>query len=89
MQRDWFYAKARKYPTACRGLDAENLPEGVYDNLVKTLNAHRQLPASATVALKKRALSWIHSFLRSVCESGGHSGRIIPLKRPGNWCWPV
>jgi len=56
MQRDWFYAKARKYPTALAGaLDAENLPEGVYDNLVKTLNAHRQ-SLHRYVALKKRAL---------------------------------
>jgi len=36
MQRDWFYAKARKYPTAlAAALDAENLPESVYDNLLK------------------------------------------------------
>ena len=56
LQRDWFYAKARKYPTALAGaLDAENLPEGVYDNLVKTLNAHRQ-SLHRYVALKKRAL---------------------------------
>src|SRR6266403_97805 len=56
MQRDWFYAKARKYPTALAGaLDAENLPEGVYDNLVKTVNDHRQL-LHRYVALKKRAL---------------------------------
>jgi oligoendopeptidase F len=56
MQRDWFYAKARKYPTSLAGaLDAENLPEGVYDNLVKTVNDHRQL-LHRYVALKKRAL---------------------------------
>src|SRR5437899_410394 len=56
MDRDWFYAKARKYPTAlAAALDAENLPEGVYDNLVKTVNGHRQL-LHRYVALKKRAL---------------------------------
>jgi len=56
MNRDWFYAKARKYPSALAGaLDAENLPEGVYDNLVKTVNDRRQL-LHRYVALKKRAL---------------------------------
>jgi len=64
MQRDWFYAKARKYPTALAGaLDAENLPEGVYDNLVKTVNDHRKL-LHRYVALKKRTLKLdkIHFF---------------------------
>ncbi|HWQ91922.1 MAG TPA: oligoendopeptidase F [Clostridia bacterium] len=56
MQRDWYYAKARKYPTSLhRALDAENLPEGVYHNLVKTIDAHRHL-LHRYVALKKRAL---------------------------------
>jgi oligoendopeptidase F len=56
MERDWFYAKARKYPTSlAAALDAENLPEGVYNNLVKTVNDHRQL-LHRYVALKKRAL---------------------------------
>ena len=56
MQRDWFYSKARKYPTClAAALDAENLPEGVYDNLIKTVNDHRRL-LQRYVALKKRAL---------------------------------
>jgi oligoendopeptidase F len=56
MQRDWFYAKARKYPTALAGaLDAENLPDSVYDNLVKTVNDHTK-SLQRYVALKKRAL---------------------------------
>ena len=56
MERDWFYAKARKYPTSlAAALDAENLPEGVYDNLVKTVNDHRQL-LHRYVALKKKTL---------------------------------
>jgi oligoendopeptidase F len=56
MERDWFYAKARKYPTSLAlALDAENLPEGVYDNLVKTVNDRRQL-LHRYVALKKRVL---------------------------------
>lgn len=56
MERDWFYAKARKYPTALAGaLDAENLPDSVYDNLVKTVNDHRQ-SLQRYVALKKRVL---------------------------------
>ena len=56
MQRDWFYAKARRYPTAlAAALDAENLPDSVYDNLVKTVNDHRQ-SLQRYVALKKRML---------------------------------
>jgi oligoendopeptidase F len=56
MERDWFYAKARKYPTAlAAALDAENLPDSVYDNLVKTVNGHRS-SLHRYVALKKRAL---------------------------------
>ena len=56
MQRDWFYAKARRYPTAlAAALDAENLPDSVYDNLVKTVNDHRQ-SLQRYVALKKRVL---------------------------------
>ena len=56
MQRDWFYAKARKYPTAlAAALDAENLPESVYVNLVKTVNDHRS-SLQRYVALKKRVL---------------------------------
>jgi oligoendopeptidase F len=56
MERDWFYAKARKYPTSLdAALDAENLPDSVYDNLVKTVSAHRAL-LHRYVALKKRIL---------------------------------
>ncbi len=56
MQRDWYYAKARKYPTSLhRALDVENLPEGVYANLLKTVGAHQQL-LHRYVALKKRVL---------------------------------
>ena len=56
MERDWFYAKARNYPTSLhRALDAENLPPGVYDNLIQTVNDHCAL-LHRYVALKKRAL---------------------------------
>lgn len=56
MQRDWFYSKARNYPTSLhRALDAENLPSGVYHNLIETVKAHRQL-LHRYVALKKKAL---------------------------------
>lgn len=56
MQRDWFYSKARKYPTSLdAALDAENLPVAVYDNLVQTVNAHANL-LHRYVALKKRVL---------------------------------
>jgi oligoendopeptidase F len=56
MQRDWFYAKARKYPTAlAAALDAENLRASVYDNLVRTVNDHRS-SLQRYVALRKRVL---------------------------------
>lgn len=56
MQRDWFYSKARGYPSSLhRALDAENLPAGVYDNLIKTVDAHRHL-LHRYVTLKKKAL---------------------------------
>lgn len=57
MQRDWYYSKARRYPTSLhRALDAENLPLGVYDNLVKTVNDNAGL-LHRYVALKKKALN--------------------------------
>jgi len=56
MQKDWFYAKARGYPSSLhRALDAENLPLGVYDNLVRTVNDHTSL-LHRYIALKKRVL---------------------------------
>jgi oligoendopeptidase F len=56
MERDWYYAKARRYDSALhRSLDAENLPVSVYHNLIRTIN--RQLPLlHRYVALKKKAL---------------------------------
>jgi oligoendopeptidase F len=56
MQRDWYYAKARKYDTSlAAALDAENLPPGVYHSLIKAVNDHREL-LHRYVALKKKAL---------------------------------
>jgi oligoendopeptidase F len=56
MEKDWFYSKARHYPTClARALDAENLPVGVYDNLTKTVNDRVSL-LHRYVALKKRVL---------------------------------
>ncbi|HYG33763.1 MAG TPA: oligoendopeptidase F [Clostridia bacterium] len=56
MQRDWYYAKARNYPSSLhRALDAENLPLSVYHNLIDTVNARRQL-LHRYVALKKKVL---------------------------------
>ncbi len=56
MERDWYYSKARGYSSSLsRALDAENLPVGVYDNLVKTVNARASL-LHRYVALKKRVL---------------------------------
>jgi oligoendopeptidase F len=56
MQRDWYYSKARKYPSSlARALDAENLPLGVYSNLISTVDTHREL-LHRYVALKKKVL---------------------------------
>ena len=56
MQRDWYYSKARRYPSSLdRALDAENLPPGVYHNLIQTVDARRQL-LHRYVALKKKVL---------------------------------
>jgi oligoendopeptidase F len=56
MQRDWYYAKARHYPSSLhRALDAENLPDTVYHNLIKTVNANAHL-LHRYVALKKKIL---------------------------------
>lgn len=56
MERDWYYAKARGYSTSLqRALDAEKLPESVYQNLIQTVNAHSRL-LHRYVALKKRVL---------------------------------
>lgn len=56
MQRDWFYAKARGYESCLHAaLDAENLPLGVYHNLIQTVNENAKL-LHRYVALKKRIL---------------------------------
>jgi len=56
VQRDAFFAKARKYPTAREGtLFADNVPVSVYDALVEAV--HRHLPTNHRyLALRGRAL---------------------------------
>jgi oligoendopeptidase F len=56
LERDWFYAKARGYQSSLQAaLDAENLPLGVYSNLLNTIDAHQRL-LHRYVSLKKRVL---------------------------------
>jgi oligoendopeptidase F len=56
MHRDWYYAKARGYASSLdRALDAENLPSGVYHNLIGTIGKHLPL-LHRYVALKKKTL---------------------------------
>ncbi len=56
MHRDWYYSKARHYGSGLeRALDAENLPAGVYHNLIGTIGRHLPL-LHRYAALKKRAL---------------------------------
>lgn len=63
VKKDLFLAKARKYPSArAAGMDGENIPEPVYDNLIASVRAH--LPAlqryldirRRTLGLKKLAM---------------------------------
>ena len=55
-QRDWFYAKARGYNSSLEAaLDQENLPVGVYHNLIDTINKHLPLLHRYT-ALRKKVL---------------------------------
>lgn len=56
VNRDWYYAKARGYPSSLhRALDAENLPLSVYHSLIDTVNANTRL-LHRYVTLKKKAL---------------------------------
>jgi oligoendopeptidase F len=56
MHRDWYYSKARHYSSSLeRALDAENLPAGVYHNLIGTIGKHLPL-LHRYAALKKQAL---------------------------------
>ena len=56
VQRDAFYARARRYPTTLNAaLDPESIPTDVYTNLIDTM--HRYLPLlHRYVSLKKRHL---------------------------------
>lgn len=63
-QRDAYYAKVRKYPSALEGaLFADNVPVPVYDNLIKAV--HKNLPSLYRYyALRQKAmkLSDIHQY---------------------------
>lgn len=56
MQRDWYFARARKYGTCIEAaLDDDNIPVAVYDNLISTI--HKSLPVlHRYIELKKRVL---------------------------------
>lgn len=64
VQRDAFYARTRRYPSALNAaLDPESIPTEVYTNLVETM--HRYLPLlHRYVALRKRVLGIddLHSY---------------------------
>lgn len=56
IKKDNFYAKVRNYTSARQAaLDANNIPESVYDNLVETINDHLSLLHRYT-ALRKKVL---------------------------------
>lgn len=56
VERDWFYAKARRYGSCLEAsLNEENLPVSVYHSLISTVNDNLHLLQRFT-ALKKRAL---------------------------------
>jgi len=80
--------KRAKYPTPGRGAGCGESAGGVYDNLVKTVN-ESAIAAPLRGAEKRSCSNWIIFISTSLyCEPGGHSG-TVPLKKPGNWCWPV
>ncbi len=56
VQRDVFYSKARKYPTAREGsLFSDNVPVAVYDSLIAAV--HKHLPTNHRyLALRRKAL---------------------------------
>ncbi len=56
VKKDIFYARARKHPSAMEAaLFADNVPTGVYDNLIKTVRANLDL-LHRYVALRKKIL---------------------------------
>ncbi|MDT8900469.1 oligoendopeptidase F [Selenomonadales bacterium 4137-cl] len=57
VKKNIFYAKTRKYKTTLESsLEADNVPQAVYDNLITTVHANLG-PLHRYVALKKKALA--------------------------------
>jgi len=53
---DWFFARARQYPTCLEAsLDQNNVPTAVYQNLISAANANLA-PLHRYIALRKKAL---------------------------------
>ncbi|MFZ0390772.1 MAG: oligoendopeptidase F [Calditrichia bacterium] len=57
VKRNIFYARSRHYPNALQAaLDNYNIPEGVYDNVIKTVNENLQ-PLHRYNSLRKKMLN--------------------------------
>jgi len=56
VKKDVFYARTRRYPSALRmALDADNVPDEVYSNLIDAVHAGLE-PLHRAISLRKRAL---------------------------------
>ncbi len=56
VKKDVFYARTRRYDSALRmALDADNVPDQVYDNLIATIRSQLE-PLHRAISLRKRVL---------------------------------
>ncbi len=83
-----FYAKARNYSSArAHSLGENEIPEEVYDNLIKAV--HEGLPdLHGYVNIRKKALGVdeLHMYDLYVPWFQGKSVKL-PLRKPRPWCW--
>ena len=57
VKKDVFYARTRRYDSALRmALDADNVPDQVYDNLIATIRGQLE-PLHRAISLRKRVLN--------------------------------
>ncbi len=58
VERDWFFARARKYPTCLdMALNSDNIPTSVFYNLIEAVNANLE-PLHKWVNIRKRVLGY-------------------------------
>lgn len=64
VKKDWFFARARKYPDCLtRAMSGENVPREIYDNLIKSVHAGlRHLHAYMAWRAEKMGLKKLHMY---------------------------